>query len=146
MRILVIGGTGFIGSCIVERLAAEGHRVAVVHRGITAKRALPENVEEIQASRNELGNCRRSFEQLAPDVVLDCILSSRQQAEALVALFRNITPRIVALSSQDVYRAVGLLHRIEEGPLQPVPLTEASELRTAPGPYSKESLQQLSRV
>ncbi len=61
-------------------------------------------------------------------------------------LFRDITPRIVALSSQDVYRAAGLLHRIEDGPLQPVPLTEDSELRTAPGPYPKENLQQLSRV
>ncbi|MGA7409394.1 MAG: NAD-dependent epimerase/dehydratase family protein [Bryobacteraceae bacterium] len=145
MRILVIGGSGFIGSRVVERLAEEGHNVVVVHRG-TSERALPANVAEIQSSRDELGNCRRSFEDFAPDVVLDCILSSRRQAEALIELFRDITPRIVALSSQDVYRAAGLLHRIEDGPLQPVPLTESSELRTAPGPYPKESLQQMSRV
>jgi nucleoside-diphosphate-sugar epimerase len=146
MRILVIGGSGFIGSRVVERLAADGHYVAVVHRGSASGRGLPANVAEIQSSRDELGNCRQSFEDFAPDVVLDCILSSRRHAEALVELFRDMTPRIVALSSQDVYRAAGLLHKIEDGPLQPVPLTEDSELRTAPGPYPKENLRQLSRV
>ncbi len=146
MRILVIGGSGFIGSRVVERLAAEGHQLVVVHRGSAASRTPPANVTEIKCSREELGQCRRSFEEFAPDAVLDCILSSRRQAEALVTLFRDLTPRVVVLSSQDVYRAAGLLHRIEEGPLQPVPLTESSEMRTAPGPYSKESLRQMKRV
>jgi nucleoside-diphosphate-sugar epimerase len=32
MRILVVGGTGFIGARVVERLATE-HEVTVLHRG-----------------------------------------------------------------------------------------------------------------
>jgi hypothetical protein len=121
-----MGGSGFIGSRAVDHLASEGHCLAVVHRGITGL-GLPVGVAEIISSRDHLGNCLRSFEDFAPDLVLDCILSSRRQTQAPVTLFRSITPRIVALSSQDVYRAAGLcaaglFHRLEEGPLQPVPL------------------------
>ena len=36
MRILVIGGTSFIGPHVVERLVQLGHEVAVFHRGKTA--------------------------------------------------------------------------------------------------------------
>lgn len=32
MRILVIGGTSFIGRAIVKRLARRGHEVSVLHR------------------------------------------------------------------------------------------------------------------
>jgi nucleoside-diphosphate-sugar epimerase len=33
MRILVIGGTGFLGVPLVQQLTAMGHEVAVFHRG-----------------------------------------------------------------------------------------------------------------
>ncbi|MGH9485249.1 MAG: NAD-dependent epimerase/dehydratase family protein, partial [Terriglobales bacterium] len=33
MRVLVLGGTGFLGTPLVRRLRADGHEVAVFHRG-----------------------------------------------------------------------------------------------------------------
>lgn len=35
MRILVIGGTGFIGARVLRHLHVEGHEVMVFHRGQT---------------------------------------------------------------------------------------------------------------
>ncbi len=47
-----------------------------------------------------------------------------------MGIFRGVATRVVAASSMDVYRACGVLHGSEEGPLEPVPLTEKSALRT----------------
>ncbi|HEV2398463.1 MAG TPA: NAD-dependent epimerase/dehydratase family protein [Candidatus Sulfotelmatobacter sp.] len=46
----------------------------------------------------------------------------------------------------DVYRAVAILHGTESGSLQEVPLTEDSELRTSPLPYTPEILRSLRQV
>jgi nucleoside-diphosphate-sugar epimerase len=50
------------------------------------------------------------------------------------------------LSSIDVYRATGVLHGTESGPLQEVPLTEESELRRSLHPYPAESMQLLRKI
>ncbi|HUA19169.1 MAG TPA: NAD-dependent epimerase/dehydratase family protein [Bryobacteraceae bacterium] len=137
MKILVIGGTGFIGPYVVRRLADQGHQVAVFHRG-EAKPKLPDSVERILGDRGNLAESRSDFLRFSPDVVVDMILGSERQAKATMDAFRGITRRVVALSSGDVYRAAGILHGTEPGPLQPVPLTEESELRTHGQTYRKE--------
>ena len=50
MRILLIGGTRFLGPFVVRRLVAAGHEVAVFHRGRTHA-ALPGAVEHISGDR-----------------------------------------------------------------------------------------------
>jgi hypothetical protein len=62
--------------------------------------------------------------------VIDFILASGPQAQATMDVFRGTAQRVIALSSGDVYRAAGILHGTEPGPLQPVPSTEDSDLRT----------------
>lgn len=141
MRLLIIGGTGFIGPFVIRALVAQGHDVTVFHRG-EAKAALPESVRRIHGNRNQLAAYRSSFEQLAPDVVLDVILSDQAQAQTLMDTFRGLTARIVAISSQDVYRAYGVLLGREPGPPQPTPLTEESEVRRQLHPYNVEHLRQ----
>ena len=49
MRILVIGGNGFIGSPLVRELRDSGHEVAVFHRRRDAGLG---DVEQIQGDRN----------------------------------------------------------------------------------------------
>ncbi|MDP6454414.1 MAG: NAD-dependent epimerase/dehydratase family protein, partial [SAR202 cluster bacterium] len=63
------------------------------------------------------------------DAAVDMILSDEAQARTLMSALQDVVPRVVAVSSQDVYRAYGILHRRESGPLQPLPLTEDSALR-----------------
>jgi len=60
--------------------------------------------------------------------------------------FRGIAGRVVAASSCDVYRACGVLHGSEEGPLQAVPLTEDSELRTKLQTYPQERMEMIRKM
>jgi hypothetical protein len=60
--------------------------------------------------------------------------------------FRGIAGRVVAASSCDVYRACGVLHGSEEGPLQSVPLTEDSELRTKLQTYPRERMEMIRKM
>jgi len=137
MRVLVIGGTGFIGPAAVKELDRMGHRVTVFHRGQSAA-DLPPSVDQMLGDRGNLAEFTEGFRQVAADVVLDMILSSGPQARALMGTFRGVAGRIVALSSMDVYRACGVLHRREEGPPDPAPLTEDSPLRQNLHPYGPE--------
>jgi nucleoside-diphosphate-sugar epimerase len=139
MRILVIGGTGFIGPFVIQALVEQGHQVTVFHRG-EAKTALPESVRRMHGNRNHLTQHRSSFEHVAPDVVIDFVLSDNRQAAALLDTFRGLTARVVAISSQDVYRAYGVLIGREPGPPQVTPLTEESEVRRQLHPYNVEHL------
>jgi nucleoside-diphosphate-sugar epimerase len=140
MRILLIGGTGFIASHVVRQLAGLGHEVSVFHRGITRP---PVPVNDIIGDRNELQLHAEKFRALQPDVIVDFVLSDGKQAKQLVDAFGGLTARIVAISSGDVYRACGILHGFETGPLQSVPLTEESELRTKQNVYGPEALARL---
>ena len=142
MRILVIGGTGFIGRPLVRHLAEAGHAVTVLHRGSTSSN-LP--AEVIRGDRRDLASLRLKGG-LEPDVVIDLILSSGTQAQAVVNAFRGVARRLVVASSMDVYRACGILHRTEEGPLQRLPLTEDSPLRTKLQTYPPAQIQALKAI
>jgi nucleoside-diphosphate-sugar epimerase len=145
MRILLIGGNGFIGAPLLRELREAGHEMAVLHRHTEAKPAI-ERVLRIQADRNCLAACRAPIEHFAPEVVIDLILSSGEQARHLMSEFRRLPARVVALSSMDVYRAWGIVRQIEPGPLEPLPITEDSPLRTVRELYSPEGLRMLQKV
>ena len=83
---------------------------------------------------------------LQPEVVVDLILSSGRQASELMRQLRGVAGRVVALSSCDVYRACGVLHGSEPGPLEPVPLTEISPLRTKGQTYPSAQIRMLQNV
>src|ERR1700736_6847062 len=143
MRILLIGGNGFIGRFVVAALEQQGHALAVFHRGTTAA---PPGVDEIRGDRHQLNASAQELKRFAPDVVIDLIISSGPQAEELMNIFRGATRRVVMLSSIDVYRAVGISHGTESGPLQKVPLTEESALRRNLHPYPREGMQLMRKI
>ena len=142
MKILIIGGTGFIGPHVIRQFQANGHEIAVFHRG---NRVLPTGVRQITGDRNRLKEFRELFTREKFDVVIDFVLSSERQAIDLMHTLRGITQRVVALSSMDVYRAWGVFYGLEPGGLQPLPLTEDSELRTKP-PYPPEVIKKTQQI
>lgn len=135
MRIVVIGGTRFMGPWVVRRLVDAGHEVTLVHRGRT-EAELPENVRHRHAERAELP--RLAAELGAPDVVLDMFAMTERDARTVAAAFTGRAGRLVAISSMDVYRAFGVLIGTEPGPPQAMPLTEESAVRDRLYPYRSE--------
>ena len=145
MKILVIGGTGFIGPHVIRALVAGGHQVAVFHRS-ACESELPPGVQDILGDRREIEAHHIAFRAFAPEIVLDLILSSGRQASALMHLFRGRARRVVAVSSIDAYRACGVLHGSEPGDLEPLPLTEDSPVRTVLRTYPPARIKTLQSV
>ncbi|MFH7026524.1 MAG: NAD-dependent epimerase/dehydratase family protein [Heteroscytonema crispum UTEX LB 1556] len=133
MKILVIGGTNFIGPPVVRQLSAMGHEVTVFHRGKT-KTELPLDVNEIIGDRSLLPNFKSKFQQVSPDVVLDMICYTEEAAHITVNAFKGIAQRVVAISSMDVYRAYGVILGTENDAIA-VPITEDSPLRQQLYPF-----------
>jgi nucleoside-diphosphate-sugar epimerase len=143
MVVLVIGGSGFIGPHTITHLQNSGHHVTVFHRG---KSPVPSGVQQIFGDHSRLSDYRPVFERQRFDVVIDFILSSGRQAQQLMDVFRGIAGRVVAVSSMDVYRAMGILQGTETGPLQELPITEDSALRVNRNTYSPEAMERVKEI
>ena len=143
MKVLLIGGTGFIGPHVVAALLRDGHQAVVFHRGSSKA---PDGATSLIGDRRRLREHAAQIHALEPDVVVDLILSSGTRARDLMAVLRGVTGRVVALSSCDVYRACGITHGLEEGPLEPLPLTESSALRTRLQTYPPAQVRMLQQV
>ena len=131
MRVVVLGGTRFIGRAIVEELAAAGHEVLVVHRGNLEPDDMPP-VQHLHTDRMELGAHRGELAAFGPDAAVDCRALTRADSEIVL----DTLPaglRLVVISSIDVYRAFGALNQDLE--TDPVPLDEDSAVRPTRYPY-----------
>lgn len=137
MNILVIGGTNFIGPPVIRHLINMGHEVTVFHRGKT-QAELPDRAHHLLGDRRYLSDFKSTFEQFAPEVVLDMFAYTQDDAQTLMKTFKGIAQRVVAISSIDVYRAYEIILGKEldkESGLIPVPLTEDSPLRSSFYPF-----------
>jgi nucleoside-diphosphate-sugar epimerase len=127
MRILILGGTKFVGPHVVRQLAAQGHEITIFHRGVTES-DLPEGVRHIHGDFASFDTRLDELKRFSPEVVVDMV-PFREEDAARVKAFAGVARRVVVISSQDVYRAYGRLWRTELGDPDPVPLTEDSPLR-----------------
>jgi len=74
------------------------------------------------------------------------IASSGAQTRTMMDTFRGAARRVVVLSSMDVYRSFAVLHELEPGPIEPLPLTEDSPLRTSAKTYPAEEIRTFQQL
>jgi nucleoside-diphosphate-sugar epimerase len=136
MRVLIIGGTSFIGPHVVAALLRSGHEITVYHRGHHEPQ-LPTAVRHIHDpwAGVPVLHFPSALTDPPPDVVLHMFAVGEEDARAAVARFSGVARRLVVVSSGDVYLAYGRLLGTEPGPPQPVPLVESAPLRSILYPY-----------
>jgi nucleoside-diphosphate-sugar epimerase len=130
---------------VVRRLAGAGHEVVVFHRGLTAP-DLPEGVGRIRGDRKDLESFAGAFRRIAPEVVLDMIPMNEDEARDLVGVFEGVSRRVVAVSSQDVYRAYDRVTGRDPGLPDRIPLTEDAPLREKLYPYEREGVKDYEKI
>jgi len=131
VRVVVFGGTRFIGRAIVEELAAAGHDLLIVHRGKLEPDDMPA-MQHLHTERTELAAHHKELAAFGPDAAIDCRALTRTDAETVLAALPG-EPRLVVISSIDVYQAFGALN--EDRETDPVPLDETSAVRPTRYPY-----------
>lgn len=138
MRVLIIGGTAFIGPHVVRSLAAGGHEVTIFHRG-EHEPELPESVRHVHGASAAFPVLNFPAELVAwkPDVVLHMVAMGEGDAEAVVRAFKGVARTLVVPSSGDVYGAYGVLIGSEAEAAQSGLLREESPLRKNSYPYRK---------
>jgi len=70
MRVLVLGGTRFIGPPAVRRIVAAGHEVTLFHRGPSHPQ-LPSDVRCVHGDRQALAAVSAELLAVRPELVLD---------------------------------------------------------------------------
>ncbi|MDJ0953026.1 MAG: NAD-dependent epimerase/dehydratase family protein [Acidimicrobiia bacterium] len=134
MKVLIVGGTRFIGRHTVDRLVALGHEVAVFHRGVTEPSGLPDVVRHIHGERADLRDHSAAIRAFAPDTVVDMVPMNERDAQAVVDVAGGAADRIVAISSQDVYASYGVFS-FGSGAVETSPVDETAPLRDRLYPY-----------
>lgn len=140
MRLLVLGGTRFIGDRIVDEALRRGDEVTVVHRGVTEHIDAPSTDADrqyysaeftsgallhIHADRAGFREIADQVRTLRPDAVVDTCAMTRADADAVLPHLPDVP--VVLLSSMDVYRMYELLLGDQGG--EPVPVAEDGALR-----------------
>src|SRR3990167_536924 len=104
MNILIIGGTKFIGPHVVQLLHENGHQITLFHRGAT-EYPFSFPINYIRGDKSNLSDFREQFSILSPDVAIDMVAYSEDEAVQLTKTFSGIVKRLIIISSCDVYRA-----------------------------------------
>lgn len=129
-KVLVLGGTGFVGPHEVRALLDRGHTVTVFNRG-SKPGLFGKNVEELVGDRGSNLDALRGREW---DAVIDESASSSaapQWVEASAGLLKDATEHYVFISSRAVYQDTSRVPMTSDAPLltlENTPIPEGARL------------------
>ena len=95
MKILIMGGTQFVGRAITEALQSAGHEMTLFNRGQTGAHLFPE-IRRIQGDRNSPADLARIRDAAPFDMVIDCAAYFPRQVKSLL--------EVMAQAGTDDYR------------------------------------------
>ncbi len=102
MKVLVLGGTQFVGRHIVEALLVAGHTVSILTRGRSPDE-LPTQVERLRGDRNEGALGLEALTGRSWDACVDVSGYTPQQVRPSVERLRASVKRYVFVSAVSVY-------------------------------------------
>ncbi|MEM9304952.1 MAG: NAD-dependent epimerase/dehydratase family protein [Pseudomonadota bacterium] len=129
-RILILGGTGFIGPHTVRTAVARGHEVTIFTRG-RKQVDLPEAVERLVGDRND---DHEALKGRTWDVVLDNNCYDYRWARTSTELLKDATDHYLLVSSLSSYAMPDSIWNDAETPLAR-PLPEDAPLVTRPADW-----------
>lgn len=134
MRILILGGSRFIGAWLTTRLASVGHHVTRFNRGLSQP-PFPIVADQICGDIDQLDDHIEALQAVEADVVVHMLVSGAQRAWDFARLFARSPARAILISSIDVYRSYDRLRGRDSGPAIREPLHEDAPLRRKLYPY-----------
>ncbi len=136
MRVLLIGGSGFIGQRVITKLRQRGHEVILFDRGETTSEDKP-GFSHIRGNRLEIDKHVKAIMDARPDAAVDFLPWNDADTKRVIKALKGRVEQVVHLSSGDVYRAWGYF--LKGGYGDPVPLAEDAPLREDLYPYQGQS-------
>ena len=117
MRILIMGGTRFIGVYLTKALVEQGHEVVLFNRG--KKNAPIEGIQQIHGDRQDIGQLKEKLGEEQFDVIYDNNGRELSDTKPLVELFRDRVKQFVYVSSAGVYLKSDQMPHVEGDAVDP---------------------------
>ena len=127
LKILILGGTGFLGPATIEAALGRGHQVTMFNRGKTRPDLFPK-VERLQGDRDpRKGEGLKALANRSWDVVIDNSAYYPRMVKASAELLAPVAKQYIIISSISAY-------------LEPNPVNgdETAALATLPDPASED--------
>ncbi|MBD0346325.1 MAG: NAD-dependent epimerase/dehydratase family protein [Coleofasciculus sp. Co-bin14] len=117
MRILIIGGTRFIGVYLTKLLVEQGHEVVLFNRG---KRPAPvEGIQQIHGDRTDTSQLKDKLSQEQFEAIFDNNGRELSDTQPLAEIFKDRVQHFIYMSSAGVYLKSDQLPHVEGDPVDP---------------------------
>ncbi len=117
MRVLIIGGTRFIGIYLTRQLVEQGHAVTLLNRGNHP--APVEGVETIVCDRTDPEALKSSLSNRSFDAIFDNNGRELAHTQPLADLFKGQIKHFIYISSAGVYAKSDQMPHVEGDPVDP---------------------------
>jgi nucleoside-diphosphate-sugar epimerase len=126
MHVVIIGGTGHVGTYLVPRLVEAGHSLTVITRGQRSPyrpHGAWNSVRLVTADRaaeEQAGTFGKKIRDLQPDVVIDMICFTEESARQLVEALRGQVQAFLHCSTAWVHGNTTQIPVSEDAPRRPI--------------------------
>jgi UDP-glucose 4-epimerase len=117
MRILIMGGTRFIGVYLTKILVEQGHEVVLFNRG--KKPAPVEGIQQIHGDRTDATQLKEKLSGENFDAIFDNNGRELSDTQPLAEIFKDRVKHFVYMSSAGVYLKSDQMPHIEGDPVDP---------------------------
>ncbi len=136
-KILILGGTGFVGPHQVRRAVERGHQVTIFNRGRSAPGLFGKDVEELAGDR---ASNLDALKGRTWDAVIDesaSLSSAPEWVKASASLLRDATAQYLFISTRSVYADLSRVPMTKDAPVLTLENSPIPEGRPLPYGHAK---------